>query len=267
MQISPIEYFAQDQEPLPQWLKDHKASTPVNIQELFSSRIVYNPGAGMEGSPIYVFNSAHAAHVFVYVDYGVTKATVDQELSDEAFRGYHLHHQQEVSEKELAPRSFTYHLTAEELREAREQSAYVLIPEPNGFGILKIYERDENLGEEHGAWRFAVLYLGADAIAAYDVLFGNTSCTPYASVVDSYSFGNAYAPFTVDSILEKIAVRSDRLPKYLLSPRGGGWNGYRMLKTVSGTYGRFVWVKDNGDVTHDGFDEDLRRILVFADEG
>ena len=54
------------------------------------------------------------------------------------------------------------------------------MPTRNSFGFLKIYERDESLGEEHGAERFAVLFFGGDAIALYDAIFGNTNAKPFA---------------------------------------------------------------------------------------
>lgn len=246
LQISPIGYFAKDPEPMPAWLNNHKAGTPVRIGDLWSSRVVYNPGAGFEGAPIHIFNAAHAAHVFVYVEYGFTKEFVDRELSDDAFRGYHLHHQQDVFPHEFAPRPLVYHLKGEELEAVATLYQQTKVPTNNAFALLKIYERNEDMPEEHGAWRFAVLYLGADAIATYDVLFGNTHCSPYACVADSYGFDGSYDGFSGGSLIEKIATRANRRPKYLLSPKScRGWQGYRMLKSVSGSKYRFVWINEN----------------------
>ena len=36
----------------------------------------------------------------------------------------------------------------------------VQVPTQNSFGIFKIYERDESYGDEHGAERFTLLFLG-----------------------------------------------------------------------------------------------------------
>ena len=267
-QISPIEYFSQDPEQMPAWLKNHKKGGKVDFSQLLASRIVYYPGSWFDGSPIRTFNTAHAAHIYVYADYGNSKEKVDNALSNEAFKGYHLYDEQEVSREDMLPSPLCYHITEEERQFA--VSGYDMSISPDeAFAFLKIYERNENYGDEHGAWRFALLYIAADANATYDALFGNTNITPYACVVCA-NMGSGYTCFVRDSLLEKIAQRTNCLPQYLLCMQDYGWEGYAMLRTVSGTgtYGsRFVWTKDMGEITLDDFDEDLRRILLFTDEG
>lgn len=244
-QISLAAYLSGDQEKLPLWLERYQSGQAVDIDELLRSRIVYNPGAGTEGAPIRVFNAAGAAHVFVYVDYGFSKEAIDGALSNDAFRGYHLIGEQTLSADRLCRSAPTYHLTAEELERVRQAYRVGSIPTQNAFGILKIYQRDGALGEEHGAWRFALLYLGADAIATYDVLFGNTAYSPFACIVDAYGFSGEYDHFARGSLIERIAQRTNRLPKYLLCAHHcEGWEGYRMLRTVGGSYGRFLWKKE-----------------------
>ena len=246
-QITPIEYFSKDQEPMPLWLKNHKEGDKVNISELFDSRIVYYPGAWFDGNPIRTFNSAHAAHVFVYADYGYEKEEVNHRLSDSAFKGYHLYHEQDVSRKELLPHTPHYHITEEEMKFAVSGYDMSIRPE-DAFAVLKIYERNEDFGEEHGACRFAILYIGADANATYDALFGNTDCSPYACVICA-NMGSGYTCFVKGSLIEQIAIRTDRFPKYLFCVQNYGWDGYCMLKTVSGTGPcgeRFIWIKNNG---------------------
>ena len=243
MQISPIEYFSKDRERMPAWLENHKIGALVNISDLLDSRIVYYPGSWFDGNPICTFNTAHAAHVFVYVDYGYNKETVNRKLSDNAFTGYHLCHEQEVSPKELLPRILRYHVTEEERRTAI--SGYDMsIRTDEAFAVLKIYERNEDIGEEHGAWRFAVLYIGADANATCDALFGNTDRSPYACVVCA-NMGSGYTCFVRDSLLERIAQRTQTFPQFLLCTQKYGWGGYQMLTTVrpipAGEGKRFIW--------------------------
>ena len=265
IQLTPIEYFSKDKEPMPLWLENYKKGDKVNISQLFNSRIVYYPGAWIDGSPIRLFNTSHAAHVFVYVDYGYDKEKIDAELSDDAFLGYHLYHRQDVSQKELLPYAPRYHATAEEMRFAI--SGYDMsIEKKDAFAVLKIYERNEDFGDEHGAFRFAILYIGADANATYDALFGNTDCSPYACVVCA-NMGSGYTCFVRDSLLESIAQRTDRFPKYLLCIQNYGWDGYSMLRSVKpnfvGGSKRFIWEKNNGNPTLDDLDEDLKNIIVF----
>ncbi len=240
IQISPVEFLSGDREDMPEWLKDFNGGD-FDARRLLESRVVFNPGAGTEGSPIRIFNQAHAAHVFLYVDYDYTASRINAEMSTDAFLGYHILYEKRLNVRELLRQKPRYHLTAEEIETATEMYEHYGISTKNSFGILKIYQRDEGYGEEHGAYRFALLYIGGDAIATYDALFGNTSCTPYACVVDAYSC-NAYTPFGKDSILEKVAIRSGRLPKYLLCARHcQGWNGYEMRRDVSGSRYRFIW--------------------------
>lgn len=79
------ECLKDDFETLPSYLKEFKKGDKIDFKELLKSRIVYNPGAGTEGSPIRVFNTAHAAHFYIYVDYGFTKSQINNELSNDAF--------------------------------------------------------------------------------------------------------------------------------------------------------------------------------------
>ena len=268
VQVSPIAYFAEDKEPLPHCLAQHTRGTPVNVADLLDARVVYYPGGRTDGSPVRTFNVAHAAHVYVYADYGLQREELECELSDGAFTGYHLYHEQEVSQKELLPHAPHYHVSVEEQRFA--MSGYDMsIPRGEAFAVLKIYERDSELGEEYGAWRFAILYIGADANATYDALFGNTDRVPYACVVCT-NMGSGYTCFVRDSLLEQIAVRTNRLPQYLLCMQTYGWNGYRMLRTVSpilvGGSARFVWTQNDGKGTIDDLPEDLRDIVCFEED-
>lgn len=242
-QISPIGYFSNEKEPLPLWLENHQKGERVDISELLNSRIIYYPGARTDGSPIRTFNSAHAAHVFLYVDYGLNRDEIESALTESAFAGYHLYHEQDVSRTELSPYAPFYHVTEDERRLAIEGYDMSIRAE-DSFAILKIYERNGDFGEEHGASRFTVLYLAADANAAYDALFGNTKRTPYACVVCN-NMGSGMTCFTKGSLIELIAKRTNRFPKYLLCAKDYGWDGYRMLRTVSAAYDhRFVWIKN-----------------------
>ena len=246
-QVSPIAYFSRDPEPMPAWLKEHKEGQKIQLSQFLSSRIIYYPGAGTDGSPIRLFNTAQAAHIFIYADYGYEKEKMDSLLSDNAFSGYHLHHEQALSQEDLSPHPPRYHITEAERRAAISGYDMSIRPQ-DGFALLKIYERNEDVGEDHGAQRFAVLYIGGDANATYDVLFGNTNRTPYACVVCA-NMGSGYTCFVRDSLLELIAERTSRFPKYLICMQSYGWNGYQMLQTVRpipvGGVKRFVWTNGN----------------------
>ena len=245
IQISPKEYFSEDRETIPNWLKNHRKGDKVDFTALLASRIIYYPGSALEGSPIHVFNSAHAAHVYLYVDYGFSKEEIERLLSEHIPMGYHIYDEPEVTERDLLPHAPRYHLTAEESENVRELYKVAQVPTHNSFGFLKIYERDESLGDGHGAERFAVLFLGGDAIAIYDAIFGNANAVPFACILGNYGFDGSYAGFCGGGLLETIAKRIHRLPKYLVCDKDYPWSGYSMPKTVGGTYGRFVFKKDS----------------------
>ncbi len=238
---SPIEFFSKEKETIPSWLKDHQKGEKVQISQFFKSRVVYYPAAGTDYSPIYFFNKTHSAHSFVYVDYGFDKKKIEGALSENEIEGYHLCHQQEVSQCELLSSTPKYHLTEEEMRFAIEGYDMSIQPK-EAFAFLRIYERDEGLGEEHGSWRFAILYIGADANATYDALFGNTEYVPYACVLTA-NMGSGCTSFLGNSLLELIAKRTNRFPKYLLCPRDYGWKEYQLLEInrVASHNDFFIW--------------------------
>ena len=243
-QISPIEYFSNDKERMPDWLNNHQKGAKVDFSKILASRIVYYPGSALEGSPIRVFNTAHAAHVYIYVDYGFGKEEIERRLIEDIPAGYHIYDKQEVSDRDILPFTPQYHLTEEERAYVMERYREARVPTHNSFGFLTIYERDDAYGEEHGAKRFAVLFHCGDAIATYDVIFGNTKAMPYACILDNYGFDGSYEGFCRGSLLEKIANRIHPLPRYLICVKEFPWSGYSLLKTVGGTYHRFVFVKD-----------------------
>ena len=267
IQISPIEYFSKDPEPMPDWLKNHTSGSLVRIRDIGDSRIVYYPGSHIDGNPIRLFNTAHGAHLFIYVDYGYSRETLDEMISQAPLKGYHLHHEQAVSKFELFPHTLIPHTTREEMAFAASGCDMSIAPK-KAFAFLQIYERDEGYSEEYGAWRFALIYIAADANVTYDALFSNTGVSPYACVVCA-NMGSEYSSFVSGSLLEKIAERTDCFPQYLLCREDQGWGEYKMLQAVSGTGPcgkRRVWIRDDGAPDLDGLDENLRKIIAVSDQ-
>ncbi len=245
IQISPIEYFSKDKEEIPSWLKNHKKGDKIDFSALLASRIVYYPGSALEGAPIHVFNAAHAAHVYFYIDYGFPKEEIEKMMSERIPKGYHIYDEPSVTGRDILPYNSHYHLEEEEWTHVRELYNVANVPTQNSFGFLKIYERDESYGEEHGAQRFAVLFLGGDAIATFDAIFGNTNANLFACILGNYGFDGSYEGFCRGSLFEKIAKRINRLPKYIICDKDCCWGGYSILKTVGGTNYRLIYAKDS----------------------
>jgi len=233
-------------EEMPDWLKEEKEWKSFPREEFFRSRIVYYPGSGTDGHPVRVFGSTHAAHCFVYVDYGVTKADLEHELKEDRnkFRGYRTRSRLSLREEDLAPRGWRAHIELSEAKRASMQHFARVSKSPYGF--MDILEREEGLEDKHGPKRFAVLFLGADGIASYDALFCQEAGVyhPFAALLHDHGFGGNYDKFGRGGLMERIAIRCNVFPKWLLvAGNTEAWEGYDRVPDVKGSNGGMFYSK------------------------
>ena len=230
-------------EPTPEWLEQYRKGQPLPLKEFLQSRTVFYPAAGHDGHPVQMFNSSHSAHCFILVDYAkeMDKEHVKEELGGPyGFCGYSILDERDVSENEMrnvAPLR-TPHLTDEEMPRCRL---------PNGndrwigqpFALFVVFERVPELGDEHGAKRFAVLFLGADGVATYDALYANGNAKPpFALAFDQCSQdGGGWAPPGRGSPCEKVAEKSGVYPEILLVGAVEPWTGYEAIPDVESSKG------------------------------
>ena len=218
-------------EPLPDWLRE--PSPGFDRKDFFSSRTVYYPGFGNDGHPVSLCARAHAAHAFVYVDYGVSQENVQERvhaIGDPGFVGYTVEHEEELSESDLRPGGWTQHVEPRELQ--RDPHAFANV---TPYGLFMVLRRNEDRDDSHGPERFAMLFIGGDGHATYDALYcqDDGTCPPFLVVAEDYGFGANYSAFAEGGLLESIAGRCDVHPKWLLvGSRGRGgeyraWGGYR----------------------------------------
>ena len=224
-----IALLQRDPEPLPEWLRE--PSPAFDRAAFFGSRTVYYPGSGTDGQPVKLCARAHAAHGFIYVDYGVSMAEIRNSvrgIGDPGFRGYDVEHEEEVEESVLRPGGWTPHVQPSELKQGAYGFANV-----RPFGLYVVFRRDEGLDGAHGPERFAALFIGGDGHATYDALYCQNDETPpsFLVVIQDHGFGGNYDRFRAGGLMEKIACRASVYPKYLLvGNRGDGytpWAGYR----------------------------------------
>src|SRR5690606_23296098 len=68
------------QEEMPQWLIRYEPGDPFDRETFFSSRVIFYPGSGTDGQPVKLLGETHAAHCFVYADYGIGSEAIRNEL-------------------------------------------------------------------------------------------------------------------------------------------------------------------------------------------
>ena len=218
-------------EQLPHWLR--QPSSGFDRKSFFDGRTVYYPGFGNDGHPVSVCARAHAAHAFVYVDYGVSKETVSERVNgvgDPGFIGYSVEHEEEVSESDLRPVGWTPHLEQRELARVSYSFANV-----TPYGLFMVLKRNEDRDDSHGPERLAILFVGGDGHATYDALYCQDDGThpPFLVVVQDHGFGGNFSAFGAGGLLERIARRCDVLPDRLLVGARGKqerfqpWSGYQ----------------------------------------
>lgn len=204
-------------EDVPGWLDNFRSGAPFSREQFFASRVVYYPGSGDDGHPVKLFGSTHSAHCFVYADYGVSQTALESKLEDPShgFRGYHKLARLQLSERDLVPAGWTPHVHAGEAPRDRQGFAAVASAP---FGFLEILERDDEFDDNHGARRLAILFLGADGIAAFDALFCQRlgHPPPFAVLLQDHGFGGNYDRFGKDGLLERIATERNVIPRCLL---------------------------------------------------
>jgi hypothetical protein len=109
------------------------------------------------------------------------------------------------------------------------------------FGFLEVLERDRDLDDDHGARRLAILFLGADGIAAYEALFcqrQHGQSAPFGVVLQDHGFGGNYERFGGGGLLERIAKDTNALPRFLLvAGNTNAWEGFERVPDVEGDHG------------------------------
>jgi len=235
---TPSDYFRQFPEQCPGWLADYNAGDAFSRDDFFGSRIGFYPGAGNDGHIVRLLGSTHSTHCFVYVDYGVTQETHEAEMQHavRGFRGYHSLAQLQLQQNDLVPHGWAPHIQDHDLPQG---GAHKIPATVQPYGFLQILERDQDLTDEHGAHRLAILFLGADGIASYDALFCQANATsPFAALIQDHGFGGNYNHFGRNGLLERVAVRANIFPEYLIVADGTTpWEGYALVPDLDGERG------------------------------
>ena len=153
-----ITVLKQGPEPIPEWLRE--PSPEFDRATFFAARTVYYPGSGSDGQPVKLCARAHAAHAFIYVDYGVSMAEIRNSvrgIGDPGFRGYDVEYEEEVEESVLRPGGWTPHIEPSEPKKGADGFA-----DATPYSLYVVFRHDEDYDDAHGPERFAVLFIGGD---------------------------------------------------------------------------------------------------------
>jgi hypothetical protein len=232
-------------EHLPQWLSRWRPTRRIAMADLLSSRVVFYPGSGTDGQPVKFFGSRHAAHCFVFADYGITRDHVLGELGEAGhpFAGYVSVGRTELSQLDLTPNGWEPHI---------QPKGGPLGPE-GPYALIGILERRPGFDDAHGPKRLAIMFLCADGVAAYDALFCQAKAKPpFAIVLQDHGYGGNWTWFGRGGSLEQLASRTRRLPEFLLvAENTDAWAGYSVIEGAvasgGGMHGfeRQLWRRDH----------------------
>ena len=238
------EYFKDVKEQTPRWLKEYRSGNKPAFEEIFNSgRIVYYPGSGYDGQPIKTFNIAHYAHIFFYVDYGITKENIINALTEEgALNGYKNIGIIEYQERDMSPRGWRPHYRPTEEDMRRMQFHH--INNDNCYCLVFVFEREKNLTNEHGCDRFAVIALKGDAIASYDALFANNNKVPDVLILQDHGYGCNYNYYGRGGALNQVADAVKEYPPFVMvADNTDSWEGYEKIPNLEHAYsGHLRWL-------------------------
>ena len=212
----------------PNWLLDQTPETmerePFPLLDLLKDSLYY-PASSFDGSPVKYFGGHFLS--FVYVDYGRTRDEFMEDLNNRGFDGYDLVGFRSVTEEQLAPQG--WRPTPPTLQDGDPSLYRDWIQEP--FCIWSVFRRREGVPERHGPYRFSLLYLCADVVAAFQALYVTNAMAPGAVAIiqPGTGFGGNWTDFrNPERILARSVLRNaGGAPKILLYGGIGPLEGYQ----------------------------------------
>lgn len=209
---------------MPNWLLE--GSFSFSIDKILRDSLYY-PCSGTDGDPVKHFMGNIFS--FIYADYGVSQENLLKEMKTQGFQGYHVIHSQSIFQKELIPRGWnTYIAPGANERNPNEQFYKDWIQEP--FCKWFIFERENDKDDSWNPKRFSLLYLCADAAAAYQALYLSNKITPKVICIiqPGHGFGGNWTDFTdKNSIFARSVMYSSNRPEYLVN---GGYSSKENYK-------------------------------------
>ena len=220
------EVLSESQEHFPNWLQ--YTPTPFYRENFFSSRNLYYPSYVDDSQPIKLCAQAHAAHTFVYADYGVDRETIGDRLHhpQHRFLRYTIKHEEELTKSNIVPQGWEPHVGRSEL----PNDPYWFV-DSNCLGILYRWSRKPRFCVSPRPVRIAGLFIGGDGFATFDELYCQEYevAAPYLILIQDHGFGGNIPgqQFSRGGLLETLAHKCDKRPTWLLvGEPSTPWDGY-----------------------------------------
>lgn len=225
-------YLSKYREEEPEWIEKYLRGEQITFRDVMSSRVGYFPDSGDEGTLVKVGNKSHSVHSFLYVD-TMRRMALDNCLSRDGFRGYHLVGQIEWQKNDLLPNGeYKYPSDIERYYSPRIKNT-ILWERP--FCFSQFMERDEDKDDTWGAKHFVVTFLYADGIATYYQLF----VREYKKVPWLFLLFNRWG-LSLDrgGKLNRVIKVFNMYPPFVLcSTNSHIWENYKKVDDVSPVFG------------------------------
>jgi hypothetical protein len=210
-----------EQTAAPKWLAEIDVNSLFPLKQVLEDSLYY-PACGMDGDPVKFLGGF--IHSFVYVDYSIAQEKLIGELESHGFTGYEPKFRKYLRESDLVPHGWTPMPPTPEDGNPWHYRKSIARP----YALWSVFERRADLGDEHGPWRFSLLYICGDGVATYQALFGGNNAIPriLAIIRPGHAFGLNWTNFTEPNGFFARTVRrfSAQQPPYLLY--GGHGSGY-----------------------------------------
>lgn len=206
-----------------EWIRIAQQGESFPLSEVLKDSVYY-PASGIDGDPVKYLGKQFQS--FVYVDYGVGRDTVVQELPN--FAGYDLAISRELQPSNLVPRGWS----PPQFAQMNKSPEWVVqwIREP--FAIWALYRRQPKYDDDHGPTGFSLLYIGGDGVATYHALFFASQITPavICLIQPGTGWGGNWTDFNApDGILARFVQGNPAgCPRFLLYGGRGDGDFYRI---------------------------------------
>lgn len=162
-----------DEKPLPEWLASGSTDRSIPWQELLNDSLYY-PSCGTDGHPVQYLGGR--CHSFVYADYGYSFEDISGVLNRPAFSGYRLQSARLLDQGEINLEEAWAELRIDPRIDGEPNRYRDRHVRPYGYWC--IFERLPSYPDGHGPFRFSLLYLGMDGVAAFQALYTRSRAVP-----------------------------------------------------------------------------------------